>query len=178
MIIKPKQIKSIKENKVTLVPKFISLDPSTYDFNWLSEFIELWDQGIICKKDEKTTPQEFLRGSYQIQHLHLHDKNAFIYLDFFKKMFSYDNHPYDGTDVFFSFCSSTGGSHKDDEDVFIISLFGKTIYRLFSSPSVEKDTNYFLEPGDLIYVPRQTSHRAISVGPRINFSVGCYGIRR
>lgn len=69
-------------------------------------------------------------------------------------------------DIFFSF--STGASsvtHKDDYDVYILSLAGSTLYKIGHEV-------FELEPGDLIYLERGITHTAVALTPRIILSYG------
>lgn len=171
------QVKSIKEKKVTYVPNFVPKD-KRYDFNFFTELIEMYDIGINCKVNEAITPKEFLRGTYQIQEMQYKDTNAHVYLDFLRNLFKYPVHEYDGVDLFFSFASCTGRAHDDPEDVFIISLYGKTIYRVFQHPTIDTDSDYILNPGDLIHIPKGKPHKALSVGGRLIYSVGFFGEKK
>ena len=76
----------------------------------------------------------------------------------------------DGVDLFFSFVTNASHSHVDIEDVFLIGLSGKTIYRL-----IKEKRDYLIEKGDLLYIPKGTAHKAISLTPRIIASVGLLG---
>ena len=72
------------------------------------------------------------------------------------------------TSLFFSFTAGGKGlPHKDNEDVTIVGLYGKTIY-------IIKDKHYIIEEGDLIHIPRGISHRGIGISPRIIMSFGVY----
>ena len=57
--------------------------------------------------------------------------------------------------------------HKDDYDVFLYSLYGETVY------IVDKE-KHILEQGDLITINKGEVHQAISLSPRIIFSLGVH----
>tara|TARA_R110002012_G_scaffold97381_2_gene234039 strand:- start:3700 stop:4167 length:468 start_codon:yes stop_codon:yes gene_type:complete len=72
------------------------------------------------------------------------------------------------TSLFFSFTAGGKGlPHKDNEDVTIVGLYGKTIY-------IIEDKHYIIEKGDMIHIPRGTPHRGIGISPRIIMSFGVY----
>jgi hypothetical protein len=70
--------------------------------------------------------------------------------------------------IFFSMVSGNKGtSHRDDYDVVIIGLYGKTFYKI--------ENEYFmLEPNDLLIIPKNKLHKAIGLTPRICLSYGIY----
>jgi ribosomal protein L16 Arg81 hydroxylase len=57
--------------------------------------------------------------------------------------------------------------HKDNYDVYIIGLFGNTVYKI-------EDLYYEVEPGDLLKIPKDYKHKAISLTPRIILSYAVY----
>ena len=86
------------------------------------------------------------------------------------KIFKYTPETRDGVDLFFSFVTNTGISHVDTEDVFLIGMHGKTIYRI-----TDTNKDYLLEYGDLLHIPKGIRHKSISSTPRIIASIGFYG---
>lgn len=93
---------------------------------------------------------------------------------FFNQLYIYLNKRYNEKKIksnIFLFFSFTGGgkslSHRDDEDVVIIGLYGKTMY-------IIEGKEYLIEKGDLIMIPKGTIHRAIGLSPRIILSFGVY----
>jgi ribosomal protein L16 Arg81 hydroxylase len=74
------------------------------------------------------------------------------------------------TNIFLFFSFTGGGkslAHKDEENVIIIGLYGKTMY-------IIKDKEYLIEKGDLIKIPKGIVHRAVGLSPRIILSFGIY----
>ena len=102
--------------------------------------------------------------------VHKVDENLNSYFDFLTKIFKYVRDTRDGVDLFFSFVTNASHSHVDIEDVFLIGLSGKTIYRL-----IKEKRDYLIEKGDLLYIPKGTAHKEISLTPRIIASVGLLG---
>lgn len=71
-------------------------------------------------------------------------------------------------DVFFSLkMGSASITHMDNYDVFIIGLYGETIYNL-------EGKEYRVCPGDLLQIPKGVTHTAVGMTPRIILSYGIY----
>lgn len=167
MRIPESELISIKENKVTLVKNFISLKIN-YDFNLLSQLLE--------KNDLQINQKSFnghLRDVFQIKKV----GNLFVEikptLNFLGNLFNYEKKEKDELDLFFSFVSQVGNSHFDYEDVFIIGLEGKVIYKVFGNET----ENYVIEKGDMVFLPKGLAHKVIALSPRITASVGFHGRR-
>lgn len=58
------------------------------------------------------------------------------------------------------------GNHCDPDDVFFWQVIGRTKWVLGDN------TEYVLEPNDMIYVPRKIYHNVIPLGPRVGISFG------
>jgi|TARA_R110000751_G_scaffold11529_1_gene40487 ribosomal protein L16 Arg81 hydroxylase len=167
MLIKEKELNSIKQNKVTLVKNFITLEKK-YDFNLISNLIEENELIVFSK-----TTYGNLKDVFQILKVSNFFKEFKVFFDFFRKLLKYEIDSRDEVDLFFSFASQVGGSHVDLEDVFIIGLKGKTIYRIFG----KENKDYEVKEGDLIYIPNGIKHKVIGMNPRIIASIGFYGKR-
>lgn len=61
------------------------------------------------------------------------------------------------------------GAHKDGSDVFYIQALGKTRWEVHFNKQIEE---YTLEPGDMIYVPKEIIHNPIPLSPRVGLSIG------
>jgi hypothetical protein len=157
-------IKSILDKKPTFIKNFTSLDEE-YDFNFMIKFLN--DNSIAMHNKGNSTAYHVI---WQARRTHEYNTFFFTFLDFFKKIFKYTTDLNDGVDLFFSFVTLTGNPHKDDEDVFLIGLQGKTMYQ-----DITTDKSYIIEKGDLLFFPKQRAHRAISLTPRIVLSVGFFG---
>tara|TARA_R100000908_G_scaffold56802_2_gene32386 strand:- start:2619 stop:3134 length:516 start_codon:yes stop_codon:yes gene_type:complete len=167
MLIKQTELVSIKENKLTFVKNFVSLERK-YDFNLLSKLME---ENII-----EIFPKSVIGHLKDVFHMGkvidcLPEFKTFF--DFLSKLLKYERDERDNVDIFFSFVSQAGNPHVDVEDVFILGLKGKTIYRIFNNET--KD--YLIEEGDLIFIPRGVNHKVIGTTPRIIASIGFYGKR-
>jgi len=180
-------IKNIKKRETTFVKNFTSIfkvgntgesveydiqptsEVSTaenkYDFNFISKHVDECSNVIWTKQ-----PDKGFNAVWQVRHVHIDEPFFFTLFDFFKKTFKYIPEVRDGVDLFLSFVTGTGDAHIDVEDVFLIGLLGKTIYRDYKT-----NKDYQIEKGDLLFVPKGRKHRAISLTPRIVASVGFYG---
>jgi quercetin dioxygenase-like cupin family protein len=58
-------------------------------------------------------------------------------------------------------------THRDQVNVYILNLFGKTLYYI-------EDKEYILEKGDLLFIPKNSLHKAIGLTPRICLSFTVY----
>jgi quercetin dioxygenase-like cupin family protein len=90
----------------------------------------------------------------------------------FKEIFNLLNNTYNKENkksnlyIFFSFVTGNKSTtHIDDYDVYILGLYGKTFYK------IEQD-EFYVEPGDLLYIPKNKLHKAVGLGPRIILSYG------
>ena len=168
MLIKAQDLKDIQENKVTLVKNFASLTRE-YDFNLLSNLMEE-NECIISQKSNVGN----LKDVFQIHKISNCLKEFKTFFDFLTKLFKYERDLRDEVDLFFSLVSQVGNSHVDIEDVFIIGLKGKVIYRVFDF----EDKDYSIEQGDMIFIPKGIKHKVIGTSPRIIASIGFYGERK
>ena len=168
MLIKAQDLKDIQENKVTLIKNFINLERN-YDFNLISNLIEENDLSIMPKSQIGN-----LKDVFQIYKVSNCLQEFKTFFDFLTKLFKYERDLRDEVDLFFSLVSQVGNSHVDIEDVFIIGLKGKIIYRVFDF----ENKDYSIEKGDMIFIPKSIKHKAIGINPRIIVSIGFYGERK
>ena len=167
MLIKQSDSISIKENKITLIKNFLSLERN-YDFNLISDLMEENDLSIVQKSSFGN-----LKDVFQIYKVSNTLKEFKTFFDFLSKLFKYERDPRDEVDLFFSLVSQIGNCHTDVEDVFIIGLKGKVIYRVFDI----EIKDYIVEKGDMIFIPRGLKHKVMAFSPRIIASIGFYGRR-
>ena len=168
MLIKAQDLKDIQENKVTLVKNFASLTRE-YDFNLINNLMEENNLSISQKSNVGN-----LKDVFQIHKVSNILEEFKIFFDFLTKLFKYERDLKDEVDLFFSLVSQVGNSHVDTEDVFIIGLKGKIIYRVFDF----ENKDYSIEKGDMIFIPKGIKHKAIGINPRIIVSIGFYGKRK
>ena len=179
MLINKDQVNLIKENKVCYIKNFASLERE-YDFNLISSLLE--ENYII---DIRHTEMDInsiestkhnicnLRDIFQIRNITDSLKEFRTFLNFFEKMFKYSFDEKNQVDLFISLISKTGTPHRDREDVFILGLNGKTIYKIFDT----ENKNYEINKGDLIFIPKGIKHKVISITPRIIASIGFFSKR-
>ena len=167
MILNKEQVESINNNKVTHVKNFTLLEKE-YDFNLISDMLEKEDTCVLTK-----TRVGDLKDVYQMLKVTTFHKDFRVFFDFFLKMFKYKPDPRDAVELFFSFVSQVGASHVDIEDVFIIGLKGKTIYRIYG----DENSDYEINKGDMIFIPNGIKHKVLGLTPRIIASVGYFNYR-
>ena len=167
MLINKDQIDLIKENKICLIKNFVSLE-RTYDFNLISTLIEENNLDVFNR-----TMIGNLKDVFQMRRVSNILKEFTTFFDFFSKLFKYERDQKDEVDLFFSLTSQTGNTHFDEEDVFILGLNGKTIYRIYE----ENNNDYCIEKGDIIFIPKNIKHKVIGLTPRIIASFGFFGKR-
>lgn len=63
----------------------------------------------------------------------------------------------------FGYDSSTFGNHYDPVDVLLVQAKGSTSYRC-------DDVTYTLNPGDSLFIPKESYHEPIVSGPRVTLS--------
>lgn len=167
MLINKDQVNLIKENKICFIKNFVSLE-KIYDYNFIGNLLEENNLKIVSK-----TSNGNLKDILQILKVSNSIKEFKTFFDFLSKIFKYERDQKDEVDLFFSFVSQVGETHIDQEDVFIIGLKGTTIYRFFDIENVD----YYVEKGDMIFIPKGLKHKAIGLNPRIIASIGFYGKR-
>ena len=164
MLLNSKDIKRIKSKKVTYVKKFTET-LNYYDFNVLTNLIDDYSLQVLNKSNLLNN----FSATWQAKDVHKTNADFFVFLDFMYKIFKYTPETRDGVDLFFSFVTNTGMSHVDTEDVFLIGMHGKTIYRI-----TDTGKDYLLEHGDLLHIPKGIRHKSISSTPRIIASIGFF----
>ena len=162
----PENVETIKNNKVTFVKNFSDIEDK-YDFNFLVSLIE----SVGTPVDFKDNDNSFFKKVFQIKKLKGYVKDFNFIQDFLQKFFKYYPDDRDNCDIFFSFQSTSGLSHLDIEDVFIVGLEGEVMNKTFG----EVLNYYTIHKGDMIYIPKGVQHKVIGLSPRVTLSVGFYG---
>jgi len=164
MLLNKEQVESIKNRQVTHVKKFVLLERE-YDFNLITGFLEEQDNKVLTKTNIGN-----LRDVYQMLNVTDYLKEFRTFSDFLLKIFKFTPDLRDGVELFFSFAAQVGAVHEDIEDVFIIGLKGKTIYRVYGVDNID----YEINKGDMIFIPRGIKHKVIGLTPRIIASIGYF----
>ena len=159
----------IKDRKLTHVENFLEVTKN-YDFNWLSQLMD--ENQLYSNCFNKPLLQPSLSDTWQVLAVSKHDDFIAMFHDFVFKLGSYPFHERDRMDLFLSFETSIGPTHRDKEDVFILGLYGKTMYRVWKNNTV---TEVLINRGDMIYIPSGVLHRSISITPRIIASLSLWG---
>ena len=167
MLIDKNNIELIKNNKICLIKNFVSLDKK-YDFNFISDLLEKNQLKVVNK-----TFVGDLKDVFQIKSVSNTVDELKVFFDFLSKLFNYERDSKDEVDLFFSIVSQVGDAHVDTEDVFILGLSGLVLYRIYE----EQNKDYYLEKGDMIFIPKGLRHKVIGINPRIIASIGFYGKR-
>ena len=168
MLLQKEHLESINKRKVTYIKDFEQLN-RIYDFNLISLLIEENDLIVLSKTNISN-----LKDVFKICKVSNCLKEFKTFFDFLSKLFKYERDPRDEIDLFFSLTTQIGNTHVDTEDVFIIGLSGKTIYRFYG----ETDREYYINKGDMIFIPKNIKHKAIGLTPRIIASIGFFGEKR
>ena len=159
------QVDLIKNNKTCLIKNFTLIE-DVYNFDFISALLEENDLHVSQK-----TSIGNLKDVFQIIKVSNTQRKFKDIFYFLYKIFKYEKNQKDEVDLFFSLVSQVGNSHIDEEDVFIIGLQGVTIYRVFNT----EFTDYQIEKGDMIFIPKGIKHKVIGLTPRIIASIGFYG---
>jgi len=157
-------VKNIKNRKTTFVKNFTQ-NLNNYNFDILASLIDDYSLTVVNKSNLVN-----FNATWQVKDVHTTNADFSVFLDFLYKIFKYTPETRDGVDLFFSFVTNTGMSHVDTEDVFLIGMHGKTIYRI-----TDTNKDYILEHGDFLHIPKGIRHKSISSTPRIIASVGFFG---
>tara|TARA_Y100001937_G_scaffold124202_1_gene188521 strand:- start:3449 stop:3967 length:519 start_codon:yes stop_codon:yes gene_type:complete len=159
----------IQNRKLTHVENFLEVTKD-YDFNWLSKLMD--EKQLYSNCFNKPLLQPSLSDTWQVLAVSKHDELFTIFHDFVFKLGNYTFNEKDRMDLFISFETSVGPSHTEKEDVFILGLFGKTLYRVWKDDIA---TEVIINKGDMIYIPSGVLHKSISITPRIITSLGLWG---
>jgi mannose-6-phosphate isomerase-like protein (cupin superfamily) len=147
----------------TLIKNFFSFK-NKIDFNFLSNLLD--DNNFESLISSNCTQNFVFDSVFKI---------AKVEEDYyFKDIYNVLNNTYNienrKTDLFIFFSLVSGNknkAHRDLYDVYIIGLYGKTMYTI-------EGEEFVVEPGDLLKIPKNKLHKAISLTPRICLSYGIY----
>jgi len=167
MLLNKEQIDSINNRKTTHIKNFALLERE-YDFNLISNLLEENDERVETKTNVGN-----LKDVYQMLNATNLLPEFRIFFDFLLKTFKFNPDSRDAVELFFSFTTQVGNCHHDIEDVFILGLKGKTIYRVYGKETID----YEINKGDMIFIPWGVKHRVIGLTPRIIASIGYFNRR-
>ena len=148
-------------NKSSFVKNFITFN-EILDFNFISNLVN--KNNFESSISSNWMESFILESVFKIKNV----QNDF----FFKEMFLLLNNNYNKEknhatiDLYFSMVSGSKSiTHKDDYDVLIIGMYGKTLY-------IVEEEEFIVEPGDLLSIPKNKLHKAMGISPRIIASYG------
>jgi mannose-6-phosphate isomerase-like protein (cupin superfamily) len=134
------------------------------DFNFISNLL---DRNNLNSKISSNWIENFILESvFQIKKI----ENDVFFKELYNQLNSKFNkeNKQSELDLFFSFVSGNKSiTHRDDYDVFIIGLYGKTLYKI-------ENEEFYVEKGDLLLIKKNELHKAIGLTPRIILSYGIY----
>jgi hypothetical protein len=147
----------------TLIKNFCSFK-EPIDFNFLSNLLDR--NNLETQFSSNWMGDYVFESVFKIRNV----EKDFFFKEIFNMLKNNYNKESKKSDLFIFFSLVSGNksiSHRDDYDVMIIGLYGKTIYK------IEKE--YFtLEANDLLIIPKNYLHKAIGLTPRICLSYGIY----
>ena len=143
---------------------FFTFNDKEFDFNRLSLFLD--KHNIQTMISSNYLDNFILQSVYQVKWVQ--DTSDFnpIYQKLEQKF--NPNHNKSDLNIFFSMVSGSSSiTHTDSYRVYILNLTGKIVYKL--------ETGLFeLNRGDLLIIPKGTTHKAIGLSPRITLSYAQY----
>ena len=135
-----------------------------FDFNELVSFMDKYNLESRIKSNYLN--QYVLQSTFEVGHLHNTEEFKKIFEDLNLNL-NKQNRRSDMS-IFFSFTTGASGiMHKDSYEVHIVGLWGNSVYKV-------NNEFYGVEPGDLLSIPKNCLHKAISLTPRINLSYSIY----
>lgn len=151
---------------MSLTKNFINFEKD-FDFNYLSL--------ILNRNLFKSTYQNMYNLEKVLNHtVKIHDVQKDIYFNHLYEIFNTQFNIKKLRSNFILFASFSFGCttepHKDDEDVYILGLLGKTFY-------VVEDKEFIVEKGDLLKIEANKNHYAVSLSPRIILSYGLWNTK-
>ena len=164
MLLKKEQIESIQNREVTYIKNFALLERE-YDFNLISKILEEEDYRVETKTNVGS-----LRDVYEMLNVTNYLQEFKIFFDFLLKTFKFNIDSRNRVDLYFNFATQVGALHDDAENVFIIGLKGKTVYRVYGTNNID----YEINKGDMIFIPPGIRHKVIAMTPRIIASIGFF----
>ena len=148
---------------VNLIKNFIKVEENL-DFNFISKLL---DRNNLYSIVSSNCMDVFvLESVFQIKNI---EKDLFFF-DLIKKLNELYNKNNFKSESFLFFSLVSGNksiTHRDQVNVYILNLFGKTLYYI-------EDKEYILEKGDLLFIPKNSLHKAIGLTPRICLSFTVY----
>jgi mannose-6-phosphate isomerase-like protein (cupin superfamily) len=135
-----------------------------FDFNSLSNLL---DRNNLINKISSNWLQDFVMDSvFKIENV----EKDFYFFEIFNLLNNKYNEFKKSSDLYLFFSLVSGNrsvTHRDNYDVYIIGLHGKTLYKV-------EEQEFILEEGDMLFIPKNSLHKAIGLTPRICLSYGIH----
>jgi len=152
-----------KEENNNFKKKFFKFE-NKFDFNTISNLLDSGNFGSSMSSN--WLQLLVLESVFQIKSVQKSDYFINVF-EILNKKYNKENKKTD-LDIFFSLVSGNKSiTHRDNYDVYIIGLYGETLYKV-------ENTQFMVENGDLLYIPKNSLHKAIGITPRICLSYGMY----
>jgi mannose-6-phosphate isomerase-like protein (cupin superfamily) len=151
----------MKETNIEIKKQYHQLN---IDFNTVAEIISSDSYESILSS--YWLHSHILNSIFQIKNV---EKNN-LFKDIFMKLNSDFNPKKLNSDLslFLNFYPGASSHvHQDEYSVVVLGLYGKTFYKV-------NDKEVTLEKGDCLSIPKEATHQAISLSPRIIASFGVY----
>jgi len=148
-----------KNNKYLLLKKAIRLETFRLNFNFDS-MLALWANNNTLEFENKLNP--FLGQIKNINQIPIF-KPYLTYINTNLK----DVFDLGGLDFFYSLKGEVGPSHFDKEHVMILGIKNVTYYHM-------DNKDFKLEPGDVLYIPKNFLHHSFSSRERIVLSLSIW----
>jgi len=151
--------KAVKENKCLLLKKAIRLETFRLDFNF-DTMLAMWSKNNTLRFQSKLN--QFVGQIYNVNQLSIFKPFITYVHTNLKDLFDIGN-----LDFFYSLKGEVGPSHFDEEHVLIIGVKNVTYYHL-------DNKDFKVEPGDILYIPKNYLHHAFSARERIILSLSIW----
>jgi ribosomal protein L16 Arg81 hydroxylase len=147
----------------TLIKNFCSFE-QPLDFNFISKLLNR--NNFTSKLSSNWNLERVLESVFKIEDV----QQDYFFYEIYNQLNNSYNKLNKKTNLYLFFSLIAGNKsivHRDPYDVYILNLYGRTMYTI-------EDKDYILEIGDLIHIPKNELHIAISLTPRICLSFGIY----
>tara|TARA_B100000035_G_scaffold220201_1_gene189003 strand:- start:1109 stop:1618 length:510 start_codon:yes stop_codon:yes gene_type:complete len=152
--------KAVEENKCLLLKNAIRLETFGLDFNF-DTMLALWAKNNTLD-GVHVRSNKFVGQIYNVNQLSIFKPFISYVHTNLKDLFDIGN-----LDFFYSLKGEVGPSHLDKEHVLIIGVKNVTYYHL-------DNKDFKVEPGDILYIPKNYLHHAFSARERIILSLSIW----
>tara|TARA_R110001632_G_scaffold34971_1_gene88535 strand:- start:370 stop:852 length:483 start_codon:yes stop_codon:yes gene_type:complete len=151
--------KAVRENKYLFIKKAIRLETFTLDFNF-DTMLAIWSKNNTLRFENKAS--SFVGQIFNLNELFIFKAYLSYINTNLKDLFNVGK-----LDFFYSLKGEVGPSHVDKEHVLILGIKNITYYHI-------DDNDFKIEPGDILYIPKNYLHHAFSSRERIVLSLSLW----